>query len=212
MKKISVILADDHAVVRMGFKLLLQDTKDITVVGEAESGEEVIKLLNTLTADLIVMDLSMPGIRGLATISRVVSKAKSPKILILSAHEDAIHPKRSLKAGANGYLSKRGAPEELIKAIRQIHAGNMYIEPSIAQKVAMSQMGGETSPVEVLSEREFDVFMALASGKTVNQIAETLHLSPRTVGTHLYNIKQKLNVSNQTELALIAIKSGLINP
>ena len=212
MNKISVILADDHAVVRMGFKLLLQDTKDIVVVGEAESGEEVIKLLNTHTADIIVMDLSMPGIGGLETISRVVSKAKSPKILILSAHEDAIHPKRSLKAGANGYLSKRGAPEELIKAIRQIHSGNMYIEPSIAQKVAMSQMGGETSPVEVLSEREFDVFMALASGKTVNQIADTLHLSPRTVGTHLYNIKQKLNASNQTELALIAIKSGLINP
>ena len=212
MNKISVILADDHAVVRMGFKLLLQDTKDIEVAGEAESGEEVIKLLNTLTADLIVMDLSMPGIGGLETISRIVSKDRSPKILILSAHEDAIHPKRSLKAGANGYLSKRGAAEELIKAIRQIHAGSMYIEPSIAQKIAMSQMGGESSPVEVLSEREFDVFMALANGKTVNQIAETLHLSPRTVGTHLYNIKQKLNVSNQTELALIAIKSGLINP
>jgi len=212
MNKISVILADDHAVVRMGFRLLLQDTKDITVVGEAESGEEVLKLLNTLTADVIVMDLSMPGIGGLETISRIVGKNKSPKILILSAHEDAIHPKRSLKAGANGYLSKRGAAEELIKAIRQIHSGNMYIEASIAQKVAMSQMGGETSPVEVLSEREFDVFMALANGKTVNQIAETLHLSPRTVGTHLYNIKQKLNASNQTELALIAIKSGLINP
>ena len=212
MNKISVILADDHAVVRMGFRLLLQDTKDITVAGEAESGEEVLKLLNTLTADVIVMDLSMPGIGGLETISRVVHKDKSPKILILSAHEDAIHPKRSLKAGANGYLSKRGAAEELIKAIRQIHSGNMYIEPSIAQKIAMSQMGGETSPVDILSEREFDVFMALANGKTVNQIAETLHLSPRTVGTHLYNIKQKLNASNQTELALIAIKSGLINP
>ena len=212
MNKINVILADDHAVVRMGFRLLLQDTDDIAVVGEAQSGEEVIKLLNTREADIIVMDLSMPGIGGLETISRIVSKEKFPKILILSAHEDAIHPKRSLKAGANGYLSKRGAAEELIKAIRQIHSGNMYIEPSIAQKVAMSQMGGETSPVEVLSEREFDVFMALASGKTVNQIAETLHLSPRTVGTHLYNIKQKLNASNQTELALIAIKSGLINP
>ena len=212
MNKINVILADDHAVVRMGFRLLLQDTKDITVAGEAESGEEVIKLLNTLTADIIVMDLSMPGIGGLETISRIVSKNKPPKILILSAHEDAIHPKRSLKAGASGYLSKRGAAEELIKAIRQIHSGNMYIEPSIAQKVAMSQMGGETSPVDVLSEREFDVFMALANGKTVNQIAETLHLSPRTVGTHLYNIKQKLNASNQTELAFIAIKSGLINP
>ena len=212
MNKINVILADDHAVVRMGFRLLLQDTKDITVAGEAESGEEVLKLLNTLTADIIVMDLSMPGIGGLETISRIVSKNKPPKILILSAHEDAIHPKRSLKAGANGYLSKRGAAEELIKAIRQIYSGNMYIEPSIAQKVAMSQMGGETSPVDVLSEREFDVFMALANGETVNQIAETLHLSPRTVGTHLYNIKQKLNASNQTELAFIAIKSWLINP
>ena len=132
MNKISVILADDHAVVRMGFRLLLQDTKDITVVGEAESGEEVIKLLNTLTPDVIVMDLSMPGIGGLEAISRIVSKDKSPKILILSAHEDAIHPKRSLKAGANGYLSKRGAAEELIKAIRQIYSGNMYIEPSVA--------------------------------------------------------------------------------
>ena len=212
MNKINVILADDHAVVRMGFRLLLQDTKDISVVGEAESGEEVIKLLNTITADIIVMDLSMPGIGGLETISRITSKDKSPKILILSAHEDAVHPRRSLKAGANGYLSKRGAAEELIKAIQQIHSGNMYIEPSIAQKIAMSQMGGETSPVEVLSEREFDVFMALSNGKTVNQIAQTLHLSPRTVGTHLYNIKQKLNASNQTELALIAIKSGLINP
>ena len=212
MNKINVILADDHAVVRMGFRLLLQDTDDIAVVGEAQSGEEVIKLLNTREADIIVMDLSMPGIGGLETISRIVSKEKFPKILILSAHEDAVHPKRSLKAGANGYLSKRGAAEELIKAIQQIHSGNMYIEPSIAQKIAMSQMGGETSPVEVLSEREFDVFMALANGKTVNQIAQTLHLSPRTVGTHLYNIKQKLNVSNQTELALIAIKSGLINP
>ena len=193
MNKINVVLADDHAVVRMGFKLLLQDTNDINVVGEAESGEQVIKLLNTLQTDMIVMDLSMPGIGGLETISRVVNKQKHPKILILSAHEDAIHPKRSLKAGANGYLSKRGAPEELIKAIRQIHSGNMYIEASIAQKIAMSQMGGETSPVEILSEREFDVFMALANGKTVNQIAETLHLSPRTIGTHLYNIIETKN-------------------
>ena len=105
MNKINVILADDHAVVRMGFRLLLQDTKDITVAGEAESGEEVLKLLNTLTADIIVMDLSMPGIGGLETISRIVSKNKPPKILILSAHEDAIHPKRSLKAGASGYTT-----------------------------------------------------------------------------------------------------------
>lgn len=154
----------------------------------------------------------MPGIGGLETISRVLSKSEPPKILILSAHEDAIYPKRSLKAGANGYLSKRGAPEELIKAIRQINSGAMYIEPTIAQKMAIDQIGGNSSPVDVLSEREFDVFMALANGQSVNHIATVLNLSPRTVGTHLYNIKQKLKVSNQTELALIAIQNGLINP
>tara|TARA_B100001057_G_C22701007_1_gene891713 strand:- start:119 stop:757 length:639 start_codon:yes stop_codon:yes gene_type:complete len=212
MKKIEVVLADDHAVVRMGFKLLLQGTEDIDVIGEAESGEEVIKLLTKLKTHVLVMDLSMPGIGGLETISRVLSKSEPPKILILSAHEDAIYPKRSLKAGANGYLSKRGAPEELIKAIRQINSGAMYIEPTIAQKMAIDQIGGSSSPVDVLSEREFDVFMALANGQSVNHIATVLNLSPRTVGTHLYNIKQKLKVSNQTELALIAIQNGLINP
>jgi two-component system invasion response regulator UvrY len=212
MKKIEVVLADDHAVVRMGFKLLLQGTEDIDVIGEAESGEEVIKLLTKLKTHVLVMDLSMPGIGGLETISRVLSKSEPPKILILSAHEDAIYPKRSLKAGANGYLSKRGAPEELIKAIRQINSGAMYIEPTIAQKMAIDQIGGNSSPVDVLSEREFDVFMALANGQSVNHIVTVLNLSPRTVGTHLYNIKQKLKVSNQTELALIAIQNGLINP
>ena len=212
MKKIRVLLCDDHAVVRMGFRLLLQDIDDIEVVGESENGEDVLKLLNTVEADVLVMDLSMPGIGGLETISRVNSKPKPPKILILSAHEDAIHPKRSLKAGATGYLSKRGAADELIKAIKQVSTGGMYVEATIAQKMAVQQLSKEATPVDILSEREFEVFMALANGQTVNQIAEVLHLSPRTVGTHLYNIKQKLNVSNQAELAILAIQSGLINP
>jgi two-component system invasion response regulator UvrY len=158
------------------------------------------------------MDLSMPGIGGLETISRINTKTKPPKILILSAHEDAIHPKRSLNAGATGYLSKRGAADELMKAIRQVATGGMYVEAAIAQKMAVQQLSKGTTPVDILSEREFEVFMALAKGQTVNQIAETLHLSPRTVGTHLYNIKQKLNVTNQAELAIIAIQSGLLTP
>lgn len=211
-KKIRVLLADDHAVVRMGFRLLLQDTSDMEVIGEAESGEEALKQIANKEVDVLVMDLSMPGIGGLETISRVNIKPNPPKILILSAHEDAIHPKRSLKAGATGYLSKRGAADELIKAIRQVFTGGMYVEAAIAQKMAVNQLGGNSSPVEVLSSREFNVFMALANGNTVNEIAKTLHLSPRTVGTHLYNIKQKLKATNQAEIALIAIKSGLINP
>ncbi|HQR60859.1 MAG TPA: LuxR C-terminal-related transcriptional regulator, partial [Methylophilaceae bacterium] len=134
------------------------------------------------------------------------------RILVLSAHEDSVHPKRVLNAGALGYLTKRSAPEELISAIRTVASRKRYLEASIAQQMAIQQLAGEQSPVDVLSDREFEVFMALAKGKSTNEIAETLSLSPRTVGTHLYNIKQKLNAGNQAEIALIAMRSGLIDP
>lgn len=131
---------------------------------------------------------------------------------MLSAHEDSVHPKRVLNAGAMGYLTKRSAAEELIKAIRMVANRKMYLEASIAQQMAIQQLNGEKNPVDVLSDREFEVFMALAKGETTNQIAEILSLSPRTVGTHLYNIKQKLNAGNSAEIALIAMRSGLIDP
>ena len=154
----------------------------------------------------------MPGIGGIEAIDRIMAKDKNTKILVLSAHEDSVHPKRVLNAGAMGYLTKRSAAEELIKAIKSIHQGKRYLEPSIAQQMAITQLSGETNPVEILSDREFEVFIALAKGKSTNDIADTLCLSPRTVGTHLYNIKQKLNANNSAEIALIAIRCGLINP
>jgi two-component system invasion response regulator UvrY len=158
------------------------------------------------------MDITMPGIGGLEAIDRIMAKDKNTKILVLSAHEDSVHPKRVLNAGAMGYLTKRSAAEELIKAIKSIHQGKRYLEPNIAQQMAITQLSGETNPIEILSDREFEVFMALAKGKSTNDIAETLCLSPRTVGTHLYNIKQKLNANNSAEIALIAIRCGLIDP
>jgi two-component system invasion response regulator UvrY len=158
------------------------------------------------------MDITMPGIGGLEAIDRIMAKDKNTKILVLSAHEDSVHPKRVLNAGAMGYLTKRSAAEELIKAIKSIHQGKRYLEPNIAQQMAITQLSGETNPVEILSDREFEVFMALAKGKSTNEIADTLCLSPRTVGTHLYNIKQKLNANNSAEIALIAIRCGLIDP
>jgi two-component system invasion response regulator UvrY len=145
-------------------------------------------------------------------IERIMAKDNAARILVLSAHEDSVHPKRVLNAGALGYLTKRSAPEELIKAIRMVFGRKMYLESSIAQQMAIQQLSGETNPVDVLSPREFEVFIALAKGKSTNEIAETLCLSPRTVGTHLYNIKQKLNAGNQAEIALIAMRSGLIDP
>jgi len=196
----------------MGFKMLIEAEDDITVIGEAESGEGAIKLFQELKPDIIVMDITMPGIGGIEAIDRIMAKDKNTKILVLSAHEDSVHPKRVLNAGAMGYLTKRSAAEELIKAIKSIHQGKRYLEPSIAQQMAITQLSGETNPVEILSDREFEVFIALAKGKSTNDIADTLCLSPRTVGTHLYNIKQKLNANNSAEIALIAIRCGLINP
>jgi len=212
LSQIKILLVDDHAVVRMGFKMLIEAEDDITVIGEAESGEGAIKLFQELKPDIIVMDITMPGIGGIEAIDRIMAKDKNTKILVLSAHEDSVHPKRVLNAGAMGYLTKRSAAEELIKAIKSIHQGKRYLEPSIAQQMAITQLSGESNPVEILSDREFEVFIALAKGKSTNDIADTLCLSPRTVGTHLYNIKQKLNANNSAEIALIAIRCGLIDP
>ena len=174
MGQIKILLVDDHAVVRMGFKMLIEAEADIKVIGEVESGELAVKLFQELKPDIIVMDITMPGIGGLEAIDRIMAKDKNTKILVLSAHEDSVHPKRVLNAGAMGYLTKRSAAEELIKAIKSIHQGKRYLEPNIAQQMAITQLSGETNPVEILSDREFEVFMALAKGKSTNDIADTL--------------------------------------
>ena len=209
---INVLLVDDHAVVRMGFKMLLESDSDIKVIAEADSGENAVKMYMEHKPDVVVMDITMPGIGGLEATDRIMAKDNAARILVLSAHEYSVHPKRVLNAGAMGYLTKRSAAEELIKAIRMVASRKMYLEASIAQQMAIQQLNGENNPVDVLSDREFEVFMALAKGETTNQIAEILSLSPRTVGTHLYNIKQKLNAGNSAEIALIAMRSGLIDP
>jgi two-component system invasion response regulator UvrY len=212
MGQVNVMLVDDHAVVRMGFKMLLESASDIKVVAEAENGELAIQAYVAHHPDVVVMDITMPGIGGMEAIERILAKDSNAKILVLSAHEDSVHPKRVLNIGAMGYLTKRSAAEELIKAIRTVATGKKYIEAGVAQQMAIQQLSGDQSPVDVLSEREFEVFMSLARGKTTNEIAETLFLSPRTVGTHLYNIKQKLNAQNSAEIALIAMRSGLLEP
>jgi len=212
MSNFNVLLVDDHSVVRMGFKMLIDSEKDMRVIAEAETGEDGIIKFQEIKPDVIVMDITMPGIGGLEAIERIIAKDKNAKILVLSAHEDSVHPKRVLSAGAIGYLTKRSAAEELINAIRTVGSGKKYIESSVAQQLAITQLSGENDPTEVLSDREFEVFISLAKGKSTNEIADTMCLSPRTVGTHLYNIKQKLNANNSAEIALIAIRCGLLEP
>lgn len=209
---ISVMLVDDHAVVRMGFRLLLEGTDDLRVVAEAESGEQAVRLCGEARPEVVVMDLSMPGMGGLEAINRILLKLPDARILVLSAHEDTAHPRRALAAGAKGYLTKRSAAEELINAIRTVASGKTYIESSMAQALAVGQMTGKKSPIDILSGREFEVFMLLAKGKSVAEIAETLSLSPRTVGTHMYHVKQKLEAGNAAELAIIAMQQGLLEP
>ena len=208
---IRVLLVDDHEVVRTGFRLLLQSLAHVSVAGEANSGESACRLYLELEPDVTVMDIAMPGMGGLEALKRIRAHHPGARVLALSAHDDVMHARRALREGALGFLSKRSAPEALLEAVTTVAAGRRYLDMSLAQKLALEDLEGTgRSPIERLSEREFEVFMRLARGDTVARIAEDLKLSASTVGTHLYNIKQKLEVSNQSELTLLAIRHGLL--
>ena len=208
---IRILLADDHAVVRTGFRLLLQSSPEVTVIGEAESGEAACQRYIELSPDVVIMDIAMPGMGGIEALRRIRAHDAQARVLALSAHDDPMHARRALREGALGFLSKRSAPEALLEAVAAVGAGRRYIDSRVAQRLALEDIEGtESSPIKRLSEREFDVFIRLARGASVQRIADDLRLSASTVGTHLYNVKQKLGVSNQSELTLLAIRHGLI--
>jgi two-component system invasion response regulator UvrY len=208
---IRVLLVDDHTVVRFGFRLLLEAAPDVQVVGEADSGESAYAMYPQCEPDVVIMDLSMPGMGGIEALKRIRTHHPGARLLALSAHDDALHARRALVQGALGFLSKRSAPEILLEAVRSVASGKRYLDPSLAQELALAEIdGGSETPIERLSEREFEVFLRLARGAAVQAIANDLNLSASTVGTHLYNIKQKLGASNQAELTLIALRAGLI--
>ncbi len=206
---IRVMLVDDHALVRMGFRMLLADAQ-VEVVAELDTGEQACAEYARVLPDVVVMDLSMPGMGGLEAVRRLVAQDPKVRILALSAHEDTAHPQRVLRAGALGYLTKRSAPDALIAAVTAVSRHEAYVDAQTARSLAMAQVKGDTSPAQTLSEREFSVYIQLARGQSVAQIAESLKLSPSTVGTHLYHVKQKLGASNQSELTLVALQWGLI--
>jgi two-component system invasion response regulator UvrY len=203
------MLVDDHALVRMGFRMLLADAQ-VEVVAEAGDGEQACQDYPRVRPDVVVMDLSMPGMGGLEAVRRLLAQDPKARVLALSAHEDTAHPRRVLRAGALGYLAKRSAPEALATAVRAVARGERYVDPQTAQALATAEIEGGGSPADVLSEREFSVFVQLARGASVAQVADNLKVSPSTVGTHLYHLKQKLGASNQSELTLVALRWGLI--
>lgn len=203
------VLADDHAVVRMGFRLLLEGA-GATVVAEADNGQAAFAAYDEHAPDALIMDVSMPGGSGLEGLERLMSHHPNARVLMLSAHEDSQIPVRALKAGATGYLSKSAHPEEFLRAAQSVSRGKKYVDPKLAANLALAQLNGDADPLSKLTDKEFTVFLQLAQGKSVNEVAEAIHVAPSTVGTHLYHIKQKLSASNAAELTLIAVRCGLI--
>ena len=211
MAKLTLLLVDDHAVVRSGFKVLLQTWDDVDVVAEANSGEEALPLYTLHRPEVVVMDIAMAGMGGIEATKRLLALDPQARILALSAHEDSSYAKRALQAGALGYLSKRTAPEVLIDALRMVARHQRFIDPIIAQRMANQQNSSDSHYIDKLSPREFEVFLALAKGRSVLDISQTLGLSASTVGTHLYKVKLKLQLSNQSEMTLLAMRHGLLD-
>lgn len=207
---IRLLLVDDHVAVRAGYRLLLSQAPEIEVVGEADSGEEACSLYWDRKPDVTVMDLTLPGIGGLASIRRICCQDAKARLLVFSMHDEMLYVQRALEAGAKGYLSKSCAPEMLLEAIYKIASGGTYVEPSIAQRmIAQTIARSSGSPVDSLSPREFDVFCLLAHGHTTHEVAERMRLSYKTVSNYSTSIKAKLNISTSAEMARIAYQYGL---
>lgn len=208
--KISVLLVDDHAVVRAGYEMLLKNTDDIEVVAQAENGEQAIKSYIDFEPDVVVMDLSLPGIGGLEAIRRIIARDSQAHILVFSMHEDIVFVEQALQAGAKGYLPKSSAPENLIEAIRTMHSGEMHIDSEIAQRLALQKVRGNNTPFSTLSTREFEIFCLLAEGLNTSEIAKRMSLSYKTVANYSTQIKSKLEVTTVAELARIAIRHNVL--
>ncbi len=210
MTNIKVLLVDDHAVVRTGFKLLLSAAvPNIQVVAEAERGEQAIQLYQQHRPDIIVMDLSMPGIGGLETIRRIIQRDEKANILVFSVHDELVYVQRALNNGAKGYITKNSAPDILPEAIATILQGENYIEKGLLKQQEQTTDDYQKCIAE-FSVREFDIFSLLAKGLTAHKIADELCLGYKTVANYITQIKKKLQVSSIAEIAHIAVMLGLL--
>jgi DNA-binding NarL/FixJ family response regulator len=209
---IRIVVADDHPIVREGLKQLLSATSDLSVVGEAQNGQEVLERVRALAFDVLLLDMSMPGKSGIELIKQVHAQKPKLRILVLSMHEEEQYAVRAIKAGAAGYLTKESATAQLVSAIRKVAGGGAFITDSVAQQLALGAMPqAEGPPHSALSNREFQVFRELVSGKAVSDIAAQLNLSVKTVSTHKARIMQKMNMSNPAELIRYAIHHRLVD-
>lgn len=208
---IGVLLVDDHKLVRTGLKLILDETPDIRVVGEASTGEEALERARALKPQVILMDVSMPGIGGLEATRKLAMGLPDARVIVVSVHTAEPYPMRLLEAGASGYLTKDCAGDEIVTAIRRVHAGERYISAEIARQLALQAVSREPgSPFDQLSSREMQVMIMATGGHSVQDISDKLHLSPKTVSTYRSRLFQKLGVSNDVELTRLALRYGVI--
>ncbi len=212
MNRIRILLADDHEVVRAGYRRLLESTPDLEVVAEATCGEAAYSSYCEHHPDVVVMDLTMPGMGGLETSRRILAHDNAARILVFSVHENEIMLNRALDMGVLGYISKRSASQVMIEAVRKVAAREMYIGQEMMPHLVKRKPSAETELISGLSPREFEVFRLVAESKSVNDIAELLNLSPKTVGHHVTSIKTKLGITNIAGLTRLAIRLGVISP
>ncbi|MBY0578627.1 MAG: response regulator transcription factor [Burkholderiales bacterium] len=209
---IKVLIVDDHAIVRQGLRRILAETPDMTVTGEAENGVEALRKIREGEWDVVLLDVSMPGRNGVDTLKQIMSENRGIRVLILSMYPEDQYAVRLLKVGAVGYMTKETAPEELVEAIRKVAQGKKYISPTLAELLLVELGVDSEKPLhETLSDREYQVFRLIGSGKTVSEIASQMSLSVKTISTHRAHILEKMKLKNNAELTLYVIQNGLIN-
>lgn len=210
LEPIRILLADDHVVVRSGLRRLLEQNAEMQVIAEAGSGEQAYQLFSELKPDVVVMDLSMPGMGGLEAIRRILVRSPLARVVVFSMHENAAFAFQALNIGARAYVAKSGMAEDLVIAVRNAAVGSTYISPVVAQKMAMQTVSGDDALSKKLSAREFEVFRLIAEGKSAEDIGHLLNISQKTVANYQTMIRQKLGVNSPVELVRLAIRHGLI--
>lgn len=209
---ITVYLVDDHELVRTGIRRIINDVRGMNVVGEAKCGEDAAKWFRSNDADVVLMDLNMPGIGGLEATRKILQYNPDVRIIFLTVHAENPFPAKVMQAGACGYMTKSAAPEEMVNAIRSVSCGQRYIAPEIAQQMALSQCSSSSeNPFDELSERELQIMMMITKGERVSDISEKLSLSSKTVNSYRYRLFSKLGINGDVELTHMAIRHGMLD-
>ena len=207
-----IMLVDDHAIVREGYRAVLQKQPMLRIVAEASDGAEAYRLFKETRPDLVIMDLTMPGVGGIEAIRHIRQWDPTARILVFTMHQNAAFAVQAIRAGARGYVTKTSPPETLLKAVSDVLDGRLALSPDIDHELALSRLAEETVAADVLTPREFEVLRMLLAERTTEEIAETLHISPKTVANLRYLIKTKLGVASDIELVRLALRQGLLTP